>query len=229
MNNLQVVFVSLCFLLCFTRCISLSPVTVETPVDKSARFVEDIRVSLEVNKLTKIEVQPGAKVMLVGDSLAAGMERQFFKLAKASAYEPVAHTVVGSNVLQWSSWIKKDVATYAPRLVVISLGTNDAMIIDRIRKVPNAYKDLQQYIEEHGAAVVWIGPPKFPKERVPHQPEIKQMIVEVARNYFDSETLFIERGSDKIHSTPTGYNGWMSSIWSWMHQKQIITTEKNTE
>lgn len=174
-------------------------------------------------------VSRGEKLLLAGDSLAVGMSGEFVRIAKQQGYVPVTHALVGTNTTQWIKWIKKDIEVHSPRMIILSLGTNDAMIIDRIKKFDNIYQNIQDTVENSGAILVWIGPPKLPKDRVPHAGEIRSFLLPTIHNYFDSESLNIPRGADKIHSTPLGYNAWMKEVWSWMVQKSLVDIERNIE
>lgn len=202
-------------------------------IDSVYLNTEEIKITSSnetVDNQTRTTLIPsGSKLLIAGDSLAVGMSDEFVRIAKRRGYIPHTHAIVGTNAIQWVKWIESDITKYSPKLVIVSLGTNDAMIIDQIRKFDNIYRDIQDVVERNGAVLVWIGPPKLPREKIPHATEIRTILLTTIHNYFDSERLNIARGVDKIHSTPIGYNAWMKEVWSWMEQKSLVATEKNIE
>ena len=165
--------------------------------------------------------------MLIGDSLGVGMETKFRSLAKTNDYNPVTHVVSGTSIFQWVTWIKKDLVVHKPDLVVISLGTNDAVIFDRVKKFPTIYTEFVSQIEETGAVVVWIGPPNISSKRIPKITEARNFIKESVVNFYESEKFETPQGGDGVHSSASGYNKWMEGVWSWMEKQKIITKLDN--
>ena len=172
-------------------------------------------------------VTPGATVMLVGDSLAVGMEPKFISLARKGGYVPVSHTVNGTSIFQWMKWIKSDLEKNRPELVVVSLGTNDAIIYDRVRQHTGLYGEFVKIVEESGAVLVWLGPPDISPKRIPHITDERVLIRKYAPHYFESEAIEKPLGGDGIHSSPTGYNRWMGAAWDWMIDQNILTKLDN--
>lgn len=172
-------------------------------------------------------VSPGATVMLIGDSLAVGMEPQFISLARKGGYVPVSHVVSGTSIFQWMKWVKSDLERNRPDLVVVSLGTNDAIIYDRAKKYENLYEEFVKIVEDSGAVLVWLGPPDISSKRIPHIADERALIKKYATHYFESEMIEKPRGGDGIHSTRMGYNGWMGAAWDWMIEQNILTKSDN--
>jgi len=167
-------------------------------------------------------VTPGGTVMLVGDSLAVGMEPKFISLARRGGYIPVVHAVNGTSIFQWMKWIKSDLEKNRPELVVVSLGTNDAIIYDRVRRHMRLYGEFVKIVEESGAVLVWLGPPDISAKRIPHIVDERTLIKKYATNYFESEKVEKPLGDDGIHSSPTGYNRWIGATWDWMVDQNIL-------
>lgn len=172
-------------------------------------------------------VTPGATVMLVGDSLAVGMESKFISLARRGGYVPVTHAVNGTSIFQWMKWIKGDLERNRPELVVVSLGTNDAIIYDRVKQHAGLYGEFVKIVEDAGAVLVWLGPPDISPKRVPHIVDERILIRKYAPHYFESEAIEKPLGGDGIHSSPTGYNRWMGAAWDWMIEQNILTKSDN--
>jgi len=172
-------------------------------------------------------VTTGATVMLVGDSLALGMESKFISLARKNGYVPVVHAVNGTSIFQWMKWIKGDLEKNHPELVVVSLGTNDAIIYNRMKQHANLYAEFTKIIEDFGAVIVWLGPPDISKRRIPKIEEARDIIRRSTTNYFDSEKIERPMGGDGVHPSMIGYNKWMTSAWDWMVDKNILMKNVN--
>lgn len=168
-------------------------------------------------------VSPGSTVLLIGDSLAVGMTHQFKKLAIESGYTPISHAINGTTTSQWLSLVKKDIEEKKPALVIISLGTNDAAArLEWLRTHRGVFAALAKLINESGAWYVWVGPPNIDEKKLPNINEVRSIIQESICLYYDSAKLEIEKSQDGIHSTPSGYKRWMTSVWSWMKMRNIV-------
>lgn len=169
-------------------------------------------------------VDRGSTILLIGDSLGVGLGPEFNVLAKASGYIPAIHSKGGTVTAQWLRWVKKDLTFHKPKLVIVSLGTNDAGFnIEQIRKNSTVYARLVKEIADSGAKVVWIGPPKLSHKRLPHADEIRSIIRDsIGVPYYESQVLDIQQDQDKIHATVKGYRMWMDAVWTWMAQRNIV-------
>lgn len=167
-------------------------------------------------------VTRGATVMLIGDSLAVGMEGKFVSLARKNGYVPVTHAVNGTSIFQWMKWINTDLEKNRPELVVVSLGTNDAIIYDRVKQHSHLYGEFTKIVEESGAVLVWLGPPDISPKRIPRIGDMREIIKKSTTNYFDSERFERPTGGDGVHSTLKGYGLWMTSAWNWMIDNNIL-------
>lgn len=169
-------------------------------------------------------VEEGSTVMLIGDSLGVGLGPEFRKLAKASGYKPISHSIGGTTAIQWIPWLKQDLIAHHPSLVVISLGTNDAGAnIEWVRQHNTVYARLVKEATDAGAKVVWVGPPKLSERKLPHAGEIRDLIRgSINTFYYESQDLDFPQADDKIHSTPVGYKLWMDVVWEWMAKRNIV-------
>jgi len=154
--------------------------------------------------------------LLAGDSFAVGLEHEFKALGKQQGFHAVGVGKVGSRVDQWVRWLPVELRRHRPKVVFLSLGSNDAVPeVDRLRKDPESITQIVLATERAGAKLVWVGPPTLPMKEIPHQDEVRTLIMARVPLYYDSTKLKIERGRDKIHSTPKGYKAWMGSLWDW--------------
>lgn len=163
------------------------------------------------------KVSQGKRVFLLGDSLAQGLSRPLSALAKDHKVEFKSLAVQGSRIDNWSS----NQAMYAamklfkPDLILVSLGTNDEFLSgDGGTRQAQHLQTLLSNLRAI-APVVWIGPPKLPKNDT--NGVIPLIVKSVPNNYyFPSQELDIPRAPDKLHPTAEGYAGWAAKIWKWM-------------
>ena len=199
-------------------CVDRTSHSQEIPQESSVKVEEEIDCG--VTKLP--QVLPGSVVMLVGDSLAVGMQERFKSLARANGYIPVVHAINGTSIFQWNGWIKKDLEIHDPDLVIVSLGTNDAVIYDKVKHNPDVYRKFVETVASAGASTVWIGPPDISRDRIPKIGETRKVIRESVPVFFESERYEKPRGGDGVHSSENGYRKWMENVWSWMISKNIV-------
>lgn len=176
-----------------------------------------------------VESPPMAKkgdpIMLVGDSLAVGLETEFTRLAKVEGYVPSHHVIGGTATWQWLRWIDGDMDRNKPKVVVVSLGTNDAAGYDAVQRDPKVFSRLVSAVEAKGGHVVWLGPPNISASRISKIQVTRELIKSSAPLFFESEALKLTL-SDGIHTTGDGYRMWMDAAWSWMKDKNVIASEK---
>lgn len=183
----------------------------------SSLLEEDLR-----NTYPPPQIEVGSNILLVGDSLALGLSRHFHLLAKQAGYVPYSRAISGSTTPEWSRLIKQDLKMYKPQLVIISLGTNDALLSENtLQRRANSYNTLVETIEKSGAKVLWIMPPELPK-RFARTLNVNDLILHLNVDKFDSSSIQIERSDDQVHPTANGYKDWMDSIWWWMADNNYI-------
>lgn len=166
-------------------------------------------------------VKPGSTVLLAGDSLGVGMSNRFYSLVRASGYKPIVKAISGTSTFQWVVWIKKHLETHRPALVIISLGTNDALQLERAKK-QDMYGEMSKVIEESGAKSVWILPHRISKSRIPKIDETREFIRSIVPLSFDSTAIDIPLAPDKVHTSTKGYESWIEEVWKWMEEKNLI-------
>ena len=162
-------------------------------------------------------------IVLLGDSLAEGMQSQFSALARKNHYLFSSKTKRGSTIDFWSKNIESIIAAEHPSILIVSLGTNDSFLQDPKSQVGHIQKIKKASIENN-IKLAWIMPPELPeraagKEMIRDiiQKEIRppDVVVEVA----ESKN---ERSPDGIHFTTKGYKLWANSIWGWLVEKLIL-------
>jgi hypothetical protein len=156
----------------------------------------------------------GKRVLLIGDSYAAGLGSQMAHLAAACAAPYHYKGDVGSSVLKWQneSVLRPEIEKFDPNVVLISLGGNDMQRSPA--QLKKAIDSLVAKIRGVGARALWIAPLTVPVKDTSGVREIWKKAV--GDDWYDSEKLEIPRGSDGIHLAPSGYRYWAEQIWPWM-------------
>jgi lysophospholipase L1-like esterase len=155
----------------------------------------------------------GKKVLHVGDSMVGGswgLTRALeVKLAEEGA-KVVRHTKVSESLASFdkSPTLKDLLRTHDPDIVIINLGSNDALV-----PFPASYarhvRNITRRVGERECW--WIGPPSW------QGPDTG--IVDVIRDnvgscrFFDSSKLELERASDGIHPTDRAAAKWADAFW----------------
>jgi len=151
------------------------------------------------------------RVTIVGDSLAVGLTPRLSDLASGSGRTLTSHAVVGTRVTYWTPQIDQILSEDRPDLLLVSLGTNDAML-PNTKEFEQGVDQLLASAKRAGVKVLWILPPTMP-ERVALQDAVRAVVRAKADHYFDSTTLDIPRGGDGIHPTPQGAALWADALW----------------
>lgn len=157
-----------------------------------------------------------SRVLLIGDSMAVGLDPHMRELAEESGIEAYAsRAIVGTRIDQWaaSAALDKELESFQPTLILVSLGTNDEALGEGAADRQELYLDeLLEKLQATGAEVVWILPPALPFPT--HG--VTELIREKAPFYFTSDRLDIPRSPDGLHPNAAGYAGWSGAIWRWL-------------
>lgn len=158
------------------------------------------------------------RVLLVGDSLAAGLGPVMERLATACGTPFWHHGVVGSHATQWvhDEWIVPQLDRAQPTVVLVSLGGNDFQRFDPDR-VEVAIANLVAKIRKQGAQLLWISPPTMPfRDRIGARDMWKSALGgEVHRDWYPTEKLTIPRVHDRVHPTAKGNHALSRILWQW--------------
>ena len=167
------------------------------------------------------KVPKGSTILLVGDSLGVGMSEKFRELASGAGYKPVTKAISGTSTFQWVFWIKKHLETHTPSLVLVSLGTNDAIQLERAKK-SNVYAEMSKIIQEFGSEIVWIVPHKIDLSRIPKIDLTREFIRSSVPLSFDSLKVDVPLSPDHVHTSKVGYERWIKEVWKWMMEVNMI-------
>lgn len=164
-------------------------------------------------------VRRGERILLVGDSHAEGIGPLMQRTAERAGYEWTTVAVRGSRVVHWPAVLRNLLARTKPSLVIVSLGTNDAVTGDA-SSIDRRIAELQAAVDYADAVLVWVSPPALPiRYPVRHAVQSAVMRSPLA---FDSTKIVIARQNDGIHATPEGYAFWSASVWTWMQERRVV-------
>jgi lysophospholipase L1-like esterase len=158
-------------------------------------------------------------VLLIGDSLSAGLGPHMGKRARACGATFFVHGVVGSHVTEWvqPSWLKAQLQRAKPTVVMVSLGGNDFVRNDP-EKVERAIASFVSTVKDSGARLLWISPPTMPFPDKVGARTMWQTAIDgdVNVDWYPTETLEIERVADRVHPTIPEYDALAGKLWQWM-------------
>jgi lysophospholipase L1-like esterase len=162
----------------------------------------------------------GARVLLVGDSLAAGMASPLKRRLAEDGATLATVARGGTSIRQWarSGWLAEALAQARPALVLVSLGTND-MVAEGNRT--EDIRAILDRVREVGAPVVWVEPPSMPtlRDRAGVRATLHATVPRAS--LFPSPSVPIQRAKDQIHATPQGYADLAAALWSWVKAQEV--------
>lgn len=103
-------------------------------------------------------LDPGQSVLLLGDSIAEGIDTPFRNLVMQYG-SPIDSLIKrGSTASYWSSRVTE--ADAGHHLIVLSLGSNDVALFD-LNSEAAAMDTLISKLSQRGAYILWFPPPSF--------------------------------------------------------------------
>lgn len=171
-------------------------------------------------------LQEGDRVLLVGDSLSVGLTGPLGTLARNEKLSfSSGPGESGSTLTDWAPGGKlharlQNGLAQRPRVVFISLGTNDAYFNTAAAQAEFSKIDaIIKTVKDSGASLIWIGPPTLPATSNGNNknniiiPAIQSRVP--TADYFPSDQYTFGRAPDQIHATGAGYSTWASQLWNW--------------
>ncbi len=164
----------------------------------------------------RVKLQPGDRVLLIGDSLAQALGPPLGQLVTEGGFDFAQDAQQGTRVEQWGDSGRAEASAdgFSPNVVLISLGTNDAAAnADWQAKFAGRAKGLVDRLRAKGVRdILWIIPPLMPFDLG----VIAQGITDSGAGVFDSRPIDVPRGPDAIHPTIAGSGSWSAVIWESM-------------
>jgi len=164
----------------------------------------------------------GSKILLVGDSLAVGLQTRLGVNAKDNGYPFAADAVGGTKADQWAQRIGGVLARERPQLVLVSLGTNDALNAPVEKEAPDVASLVRQ-IRDAGAVPIWIFPITMPSNFTNGLTTFRSLVRAQGVETLDSSVVLIPRpAADPIHPGGAGYATWADWIWGTLQSRNIV-------
>jgi len=161
------------------------------------------------------------RVLLIGDSLAVGLNNQLRQHAQDAGMLYQGKGVGSKTIWYWVNgegrqWLNNQLASFRPTHVFISLGTNDAYTRMSSEQIAKLTRELNDIIRQAGASPMWIGAPTLPDRSggVSIKRDLLDTIRGNAGHLFDTRKVNLPQ-VDKIHPTAKGYGLWADEVWHW--------------
>jgi lysophospholipase L1-like esterase len=158
-------------------------------------------------KHASIWPKPPARFLLLGDSLALGLDGPLRSELGRFVWART-HARVGATLADFRD-VEPILDETKPSIVLVSLGTNDAAAQSGDYRARFAARvvDWVHAVQSTGARVVWLIPPEMPFDTDPIIDAIKRSGAAYLMAPSD-----LPRQPDKIHPTPAGYRAWAHRV-----------------
>jgi hypothetical protein len=151
-------------------------------------------------------LDPGDVVLVAGDSLAAGLAAPL-RTELHFVYRFGAASRNGSTAGYWRAALAAELARVRPSVVLLSLGTNDALSASARKTFAENLRALREACAAARARVVFIEPPSMPFDLSVIRDAIRQ-----SGALWVEAPAVLERAPDDIHLTPKSYAAWAAHI-----------------
>lgn len=156
----------------------------------------------------------GKTVLHVGDSMVGGqwgltraLEAKFTRDGAKFVREYKVSESIAS--FDKAEKLKASIARHDPDIVIITLGTNDALV-----PYPQALAShVKNIVKNVGTReCYWMGPPLWKPDT-----GILAVLRDNAKpcKFYDSSTFKLQRGSDGVHPTEKGASDWADHFWKY--------------
>ncbi|TAH31302.1 MAG: SGNH/GDSL hydrolase family protein [Cytophagales bacterium] len=176
-------------------------------------------VEKKVDSTEMIDTKP-QRILLIGESMAQGLEIYLKKYAENNGHQFVSITQRSASMLLWvgkdsTGRLYNEIKKIQPTFVLISLGSNELFVKKEYLGEYDKY--IQNIINQLNTThFVWICPPNWKKDF-----GLTDLILEKTgkNRFFPSRDLEIPRAGDGIHPTMEGYELWTDKIAEWLMTK----------
>lgn len=159
------------------------------------------------------------EIMLIGDSHVGGLNPKLMELIRAPVIFK-SKGINGSSIRSWVNTSRSLNSVTNPALVLICLGTNDALV-DHPEVLLDDAKTLVSILRSKNYNVIWITPPHI-DSKLPRLHLVRELIAKLPVTILDSSKFSVETQPDGIHLTQRGYNQWSECIHQVMSKMHLI-------
>jgi hypothetical protein len=162
----------------------------------------------------------GKTILLIGDSMAQGMNPHFAKIVKSAGAKYCQSYKVGSRLEYWSTYrFKRALNVCKPDIIFVVLGANH--LYDKknalLQDARNTNTILQQV---NGKELYWVGSPSWRKSTGVEE-LIKGKVG--ADRYFESRNFTWKRVRDGIHLTTPEFKRLSTEVWKWFLVRKVLS------
>lgn len=159
----------------------------------------------------------GKRVLLVGDSMAAGLQPSLQKRVEEAGGRFFAEPWQSSTIIGWEGTgrLTQMLELYQPDIIFISLGSNELQARRPEQRAPL----VKRMVEEIGPRpAYWIGPPSWKPDR-----GLLRVIEEnfQPNHFYNASNLNVPRQRDGKHPTLEGFSAWTELIWNWYEEQRM--------
>lgn len=153
------------------------------------------------------------KIAIVGDSLCEGLARPLFVLTNKNNISLSINCLHSTKIDYWSKRINLILDRSKPKVVIISLGTNDSVLRNPEAQRQHVKKIIRAS-RNQGSKILWLIPPRLPN-RFKGQHHVRKILFEELNDHelFVSDHLNLETIKDKVHLSSSGYKKWSEAFW----------------
>jgi hypothetical protein len=160
---------------------------------------------------------PRGTIRLLGDSYAAGLGAAIATppaLSTGPELDFAADAIVGSTTATWAEFFEASTGTHPCRWLVLSLGTNDAGSIERLRQDIGR---IQKVAKRKASGIAWILPPRAVTSKVATASKAWgawRAAIGEGRTFDTDAHVKVSLSPDGIH--PIDYRPWAEALWGWL-------------
>jgi hypothetical protein len=156
----------------------------------------------------------GKTVLHVGDSMVGGSWGLTRYLEAKFTHEGatfVRDTKISESITSFdkSTRLKDLLAKHDPAIVILTLGTNDALVPYPQSLGPHVASIVKRLA---GRECYWMGPPLWKPDSAGLLPIIRDNVAPC--RFYDGSHLKLQRGEDGIHPTDRGGADWANAFWT---------------
>jgi hypothetical protein len=158
----------------------------------------------------------GKRVLLVGDSMAAGLQPSLQKRVEDAGGLFFGEPWQSSTIIGWEGTgrLTQMLELHKPDIVFISLGSNELQARRPEQRAPL----IKRMVAEIGPRpAYWIGPPSWKPDK-----GLLRVIEEnfQPNHFYNASNLNVPRQRDGKHPTLEGFNEWTELIWNWYEERR---------
>ncbi len=153
-----------------------------------------------------VDYSTKSRIFILGDSMGQGVAYGLSQLKiKNIRFKSIAKSSTTTHYWVEYDGLEEKILAFEPTVILIILGSNECVYTDAKTKI--RILKLYQRLSKLNIKMVWVTPPM--KKSIKFCGIVREYYGD---NVYDSRTLNVPRGADKIHPTGSGYITWTKDI-----------------